>query len=213
MSIDARLTPQHLNAWDHYSVSTESHFSRFESLSFKNLHRSFIRFLPKRGGKCLDVGAGSGRDAVAIASMGIHVVAVEPSDALLALARRQHENESLIWVQDSLPSLKEIVARNEKYDFILLSAVWMHLPPSQREMALSTLSSLLSRQGYLGITLRLGVPEPDRSIYEVTVSEFLERSLVSGLSPLYISRPADDSLDRKEIQWVKVVLEKSHERK
>jgi SAM-dependent methyltransferase len=197
-----------MNAWDFYDKSTDSHFARFEYFHFWNVHRSFLRFLPKRGGHCLDVGAGSGRDAAAMAERGLQVVAVEPSEALLNLARNQHTKKPLTWVQDSLPSLEKIVRREEKYDFILLSAVWMHLPPFQRNEALATLSSLLSERGYLAITLRLGAAEPGRSIFEVSVRDLLDRSTSNGLSPTYVSRPVKDSLNRSEIRWVKVVLER-----
>lgn len=197
------------NAWETYSKSTESHFARFEHFLFWNVHRAFLRFLPKTGGRCLDVGAGSGRDAAAMSARGLHVVAVEPNEALLNLARNQHAKINLTWIQDSLPNLEKIVRRNEKYDFILLSAVWMHLPNSQRNAALATLSSLLSEQGYLAISLRLGAAEPDRAIYEVDVHELVKLSINNGLSPTYVSRPVKDSLNRSKIRWVKVVLKKT----
>lgn len=195
-----------MNAWDHYNDSTESHFARFEGFRFWNVHRSFLRFLPKPGGRCLDVGAGSGRDAAAMADRELRVVAVEPSDALLRLARDQHVHKDLTWVQDALPSLSKIVQRKEKYDFILMSAVWMHLQPSKRTPSLATLSSLLSKQGYLAITLRVGNAEPERSIYEVSVQDLLNRALSVGLNPVYVGRVIKDSLNRSEIRWVKVVL-------
>jgi SAM-dependent methyltransferase len=197
-----------MNAWDHYDRSTESHFTRFECFHFSNVHRSFLRFLPNRGGSCLDVGAGSGRDAAAMAERGLRVVAVEPSGALLRLARNRHVNTGITWVQDSLPLLEKIVQLDETYDFILLSAVWMHLPPSRRNAALATLSSLLSKRGCLAITLRVGPAEPDRSIYEVSVHDLLDRSMRFGLNPIYVSRVVRDSLHRSEIRWVKVVLER-----
>ncbi|MET3139340.1 2-polyprenyl-3-methyl-5-hydroxy-6-metoxy-1,4-benzoquinol methylase [Undibacterium sp. GrIS 1.2] len=195
-----------MNAWDHYSDSTESHFARFEGFRFWNVHRSFLRFLPKQGGRCLDVGAGSGRDAAAMADRGLRVIAVEPSDAFLRLARSQHVHKNLTWIQDALPSLSKIVQRYEKYDFILMSAVWMHLQPFERTPALATLSSLLNKQGYLAITLRIGNAEPERSIYEVSIQDLLIRAFSVGLCPVYIGRISKDSLNRSEIRWVKVVL-------
>lgn len=195
-----------MNAWDHYSDSTESHFARFEGFRFWDVHRSFLRFLPKPGDRCLDVGAGSGRDAAAMADRGLRVIAVEPNDALLRLARSQHVNHDVTWIQDALPSLSKIVQRNEKYDFILMSAVWMHLQPFERTPALATLSSLLSKQGYLGITLRVGNAEPERSIYEVSIQDLLSRALGFGLIPVYVGRVSKDSLNRSKIRWVKVVL-------
>ena len=43
-------------------------------------------FLPAKGGRILDVGAGSGRDAAWLADQGFQVVAVEPSPAMRSIA-------------------------------------------------------------------------------------------------------------------------------
>jgi SAM-dependent methyltransferase len=78
----------------------------------------------------LDVGAGSGRDAAWFAANGYDVVAVEPSDAMLAHARKLHPSSRIHWVSDSLPDLANVRRLGLSFNLILLSAVWMHIPPA-----------------------------------------------------------------------------------
>ena len=113
--------------WQIYGTNSEQFFHNYEKLSFAKIHRAFLRFLPPKGANCLDIGAGSGRDAIAMAKRGYSVTAVEPSNALRHLAETTHRHPRIRWVDDYLPELKRIKAFNEKYQFILLSAVWNHL--------------------------------------------------------------------------------------
>lgn len=172
------------------------------------MHRSFIRFLPPPGSLCLDVGAGSGRDAAALARRGYRVTAVEPSDGLRGLAQHHHSNPQITWVDDALPQLLKVLERGERYRFILLSAVWMHIPPEQRLQSLMTLEQVLEPDGYIALTLRLGTPCHDRVMYPVRVDELLDLAKMAGLTAVYVSRKTRDSLNRSEIGWRKVVFSK-----
>ena len=59
-----------------------------ESIDFREIHECIIHLLPTPGVMVLDVGAGSGRDAAALAAMGHNVVAVEPMKRFLAFRKR-----------------------------------------------------------------------------------------------------------------------------
>jgi hypothetical protein len=54
-----------------------------------------------------------------------------------------HATSRITWVEDALPKLEAITGLNQGYDFILLSAVWMHIAPEQRVSAFETLTQLL----------------------------------------------------------------------
>src|SRR5690606_22087870 len=101
-----------------------------------------------------DVGAGTGRDAAWMAAAGHRVVAVEPSQAMLRLARSLHTEASIDWRRDALPNLDGVVGG--QFDAILLSAVWMHLHPRDRAAALTRLRELLGPDGLIYLTLREG---------------------------------------------------------
>ena len=194
--------------WHAYDDCSLSFFNTYESLSFSKLHRSILKLLPEKGAECLDVGAGSGRDAAALARRGYNVTAVEPSLGLLELAKEHHHHPRIRWIQDSLPQLESLITQEHQYDFILLSAVWMHIASEDRPKALSTLARLLKPKGRLALTIRLGQPSSDRLMYPVDLDEILLISKKFNLWPIYVSRSTSDSLKRESVKWKKVVLEK-----
>jgi SAM-dependent methyltransferase len=56
-------------------------FDQYQSLGFENVHGEWLHQLPEQVGLALDVGAGSGRDAKALAERGWQVMAVEPAES------------------------------------------------------------------------------------------------------------------------------------
>jgi protein-L-isoaspartate O-methyltransferase len=62
-----------------YDANAEVVIERHESLTPEQVNDCFKAFLPSQPALVLDVGAGSGRDAGWLASLGHEVVAVEPS--------------------------------------------------------------------------------------------------------------------------------------
>lgn len=198
-----------LVSWEAYDEASGNFFESYERLSFSKTHRSFLRFLPEKGGACLDVGAGSGRDASALAQRGFYVTAVEPSRGLRILAMQHHMDAHIRWIDDHLPLLSKVVALGDRYSFILLSAVWMHIPPTDRVQSLKTLTQLLEPEGCIALTLRMGEPCHNRVMYPVSVSELIEQAGQLGLKAIYVSRSIQDSMDRHQIAWKKVVLAKA----
>ncbi|HEX9173883.1 MAG TPA: class I SAM-dependent methyltransferase [Telluria sp.] len=189
----------------HYEQHAAQLVAQYESLSFQDVHAELLDLLPPSGGTVLDVGAGSGRDAAWFAARGYDVVAVEPSDAMLALARTLHPSTRIHWLSDSLPDLAKVHRLGLSFDLILLSAVWMHIPPTQRQRALRKLATLLAPKGRIAISLRLGSPDTARAMYEVSLEE------LSGLAQqfgLRVVRSSDsrDRLGRNEVSWTNVVL-------
>jgi 2-polyprenyl-3-methyl-5-hydroxy-6-metoxy-1,4-benzoquinol methylase len=195
-------------SWRSYDESSERFFHKYEELTFSRVHRSFLRFLPQPGANCLDIGSGSGRDAIALAKRGYNVFAVEPSDALRELAATHHRHPNIRWIKDHLPSLNEVKLLGKKYSFILLSAVWMHVHPSDRNHALATLASLLADDGYIGITIRSGPDTEGRGMYPVSVEELRHHAAEYGLISVYLTRSVKDAMQRTEVSWKKVVLAK-----
>ncbi|MBL8517286.1 MAG: class I SAM-dependent methyltransferase [Betaproteobacteria bacterium] len=164
--------------------------------------------LPEHGAHVLDVGAGSGRDADALAKMGYRVTAVEPSAGMRKLAKEAHPNPEIVWVDDSLPLLGRVLALGRRYQFILVSAVWMHLDHSERPTAMLNLARLLSPKGKMGITLRIGPEVDERSIHKVNEEEVLSLGVKNGLVPLYVGRMTRDPLNRRDVRWKKVAFER-----
>lgn len=201
------MTSKSSSTWSSYDSNSTSYFDNYNKLYFSNVHRQFIKFLPENpSAQILDIGCGSGRDALSLARRGYQITAIEPSVKMLELAQEKNNHKNIRWLNDSLPKLASL--NHDIYDFILLSAVWMHIAPWERETSIKRVSALLNVDGRLAITLRIGAPDPARKMYPVSVEELLKLSKDIGFKPIYISRETKDSLKRNEVTWKKIVLQK-----
>ncbi len=86
-----------------------------------------------------------------------------------AEAQRLHRSPLIHWMSDALPALNHVHRQRFSFDLILLSAVWMHVPPGERRRAFRKL--LLKPGGCIAITLRHGPIEPERGTYPVSQGE------------------------------------------
>lgn len=194
-----------MTAIPHYEQHAARLVEQYESLSFEAVHASLLDLLPPAGATVLDVGAGSGRDAAWFAANGYDVVAVEPAHAMLAHARARHPSNRIHWLADSLPDLANVRRLGLSFDLILLSAVWMHVPPAERQRALRKLATLLAPKGRIAISLRLGPPDLDRAMHDVSLPELASLAQQFGLRIVHTSDSAD-RLGRAEVSWTSVVL-------
>ncbi|MBH3318119.1 class I SAM-dependent methyltransferase [Serratia ureilytica] len=195
-----------MTSWRFYENNAERLFADYISLDFGSIFKDVGEFIIKSEGNALDVGAGSGRDAAALDSLGFRVIAVEPSDRMRYLASSYHKNNDIVWLNDSLPYLRNVKVMNVSFDLILVSAVWMHLSEKQQFLSLKVLSELLAVGGRIIITLRLGPPEPDRDINVVNTDEVLCMASKVGLETLHVTSVKKDRFNRENITWQKIVL-------
>lgn len=83
---------------------------------------------------------------------------------------------------------------------ILLSAVWMHVPPADRRRAFRKLVGLLKPNRVLAITLRHGPPDPSREMCPVSTEEICALGKAHGAIILKEERD-EDRLGRAEVSW------------
>ena len=151
--------------FDYYRNHADNLCQQYDQLASADVHRSWLTHLPEDPGLALDLGAGSGRDADWLAQQGWDVIAAEPCDAMRERAASSYPHPSIQWLNDSLPELKNLRKLGYRFNLILVSAVWMHLPPSDRERAFRIVSEMLAPGGLLVITLRRG-PDNGRGFFE-----------------------------------------------
>ena len=153
----------------------------------------------------VDIGAGTGRDAAWLASQGFSVIAIEPPAAMRADGARRHTDSKVRWIDDRLPSLAATLRLGIAADVVLLSAVWMHVAPTDRGRAFRKLVSLLRLGGVLALTLRHGLVEPERGMHPASQEEIERLARDHGLAVLHAKR-AEDSLGRPGVSWTQMAL-------
>jgi SAM-dependent methyltransferase len=178
--------------------------ARFETLSPESLWADVRDLIPaKPGALALDIGAGSGRDAAWLASLGMTAIAVEPADQMLRLGRLLHPD--LRWLEDRLPDLTAVNRLGLSFDIVLLSAVWMHLRPADRPRAFRKMTTLLKPGGILLMTLRHGPAEPGRTMHPVSLGDVEALARDHGLAVVRVVHNPD-RLGRPEVSWTTVCL-------
>ena len=193
--------PTSVVAW--YDAHARELADGYEGLDAATTHPHLFGMLRGvRGARVLDVGAGTGRDAAALAGLGHHVTAVDPSAEMLRLARRMHPGDDVRWLSDSMPALSRVAGT---FDVIVLSAVWMHVPPAERAAAFSRLADLTAPGGRIYLTLRLGPGDVDRAMWSTSVEEVRRLAAGRGLVLADLGRQPD-LLGRDGISWQTLVV-------
>jgi len=190
---------------DVYSRHAKRFFDQYQAMRFDDVHVGWLSQLPEHPGFALDVGAGSGRDAGALAERGWEVLAVEPAQGLRDLGVQATAGRAVQWMEDRLPELASVRALSYRFDLILVSAVWMHLAPTQRERAFRILTELLSPGGTLVITLRHGPGDDERTFYDTDRQELEGLARKRALVTTHAGAD-DDRLQRADVWWETMVF-------
>lgn len=194
---------------EYYEEHATSLADGYEALAFEKAHPELLAMLASRSAAqsldVLDIGAGTGRDAAWLADQGHNVLAVEPSPAMQRIGKILHQNVAIKWQLDALPNLTSVRATGQTFDLITLSAVWMHVPPEERDEAFQSLVALLKAGGQIYLTLRIGPEEPLRGIYSVSAAEVTEIASSNGMEAEILGRQKD-LLGRANIRWVSMLV-------
>ncbi|GAA1197504.1 SAM-dependent methyltransferase [Kitasatospora gansuensis] len=174
--------------------------TQYESVTFDQVHREILHLMPQQPMDVLELGAGTGRDAAALAARGHRVTAVEPIVEL-----RVHEGPGIDWVVDELPALARVTGR---FGLVLATAVWMHLDPAERRTATGRVAELLAPGGRFVLHLRHGPVPQGRRMFEVTAAETAELGAEFGLTEVYRGERADKH-GRSGVSWSQLVLDRA----
>jgi SAM-dependent methyltransferase len=157
---------------------------RYESVPQGEKHRAVLHLIPRDPSSVLDIGAGTGADAAWYASLGHRVLAVEPVSELRIPGMALHPSPMIEWLDDSLPELAITLGMRRRFDFVALTAVWMHLEPPERAQAMPRVASLVRGGGVLVMALRHGPFVPGRRTFDVSAEETIALARQHGLETL-----------------------------
>lgn len=192
-------------AVDYYDRDAAGFAARYDSVSFAAVHPLLGRYLPARGA-ALDIGAGSGRDARALAAHGLDVTAVEPSIGLRSIGAASASG--IRWIDDRLPNLARI-ADFGRFDLVLCSAVLMLVPPTDLTKSFVTMAQFLAPGGRIGINVRQPMSgEPVDIFFAHSDDEILAAAAAAGLVCLDRAE-AGDALGREPYRWRSFIFERT----
>ncbi|WP_405774366.1 class I SAM-dependent methyltransferase [Streptomyces sp. NBC_00859] len=188
-----------------YAESADALAAQYEEVTFGQVHRNVMRLVPAEPGRILDVGAGSGRDAAALAARGHSVVAVEPTAELRVHGQRLHPDSGIVWVDDALPALT-LSRHPGPFDAVFATAVWMHLDAAERGRAMARIAALLMPGGRFFVSLRHGPVPGGRHMFDVSAAETTELGDAYGLHTVHRSERTDLH-NRGSVLWSCLVLQ------
>ena len=192
----------YLNVIAAYDDQANMLAERYEAVSSERMLAEVLPFIPGSGdGRlALDVGAGTGRDAAWLTSLGYEVVAAEPAAGMHRIAVDKHGSRGIRWVSDALPSLDHVHELGLAYDLLLLSAVWQHVAPADRPRAFRKLATLMKPGGVLVMTLRHGPAPPGMQMHATSTAEIEGLSRAHGLEVLRVATSSDQG-GRADVTW------------
>ncbi|MFE7262466.1 class I SAM-dependent methyltransferase [Streptomyces sp. NPDC057592] len=188
-----------------YAVAADALAVQYEEVTFGEVHRDVLGLVPVEPVRILDIGAGTGRDAAALAALGHDVVAVEPTAELRAHGQRIHAGSAIDWADDLLP---ELALRQHPglFDAIFATAVWMHLDAGERGQAMARIAALLVPGGRFFVNLRHGPVPEGRHMFDVSAVETVELGAAHRLRTVLSSERADLH-GRDGVRWSSLVLQ------
>jgi SAM-dependent methyltransferase len=207
------VTSVQVSGTEGYAEEAKELFKLYESIPAADAHRAVLHLIPAAPGSILDIGAGTGRDAAWFAGMGHRVVAVEPTDAMRLPGMALHPSRSIEWLDDSLPDLALLRTRGERFDLVMLSAVWMHLDAEQRRQAMPNLAALVRAGGVMIMKIRHGPVPAGRRMFEVSSEETIELAQMQDLHPvLNVRTESSQEANRlASVTWTNLALVKAKE--
>ncbi|MCC9308068.1 class I SAM-dependent methyltransferase [Kitasatospora sp. RB6PN24] len=180
-----------------YAAAAGQLLEQYEGVSFEQVHQRVLPLLPPAPARVLDLGAGTGRDAAALAGRGYRVTAAEPVAELRELGRRRHAGVDIEWVAGALPLLPGV---SGPFDLVMGTAVWMHLSPAERAGAFARVLELLAPGGTLLLTVRHGPVPAGRRMFEVPDAELLGQAGAAGLRLVHRDERGDLH-GRSDVRW------------
>lgn len=202
------MVSRQLSGTEGYGDEASALVKQYESITFEDVHRHCLHLIPSTPSLVLDVGAGTGRDAAALAALGHRVVAVEPTAELRTEAARLHPSPSIEWVDDGLPELRVTSTRAERFDLVMLTAVWMHLDEGQRRVAMPVVARLLRDGGILMLSLRHGPVPQGRRMFDVSADETIALAAREGLRVVLHLENQPGLFGRTNVSWTRLAFAK-----
>lgn len=188
--------------FEYYEKNAERYAAETFSADMSEQYEQFLPYL-KEGGKLLDVGSGSGRDACYFQEHGYQVTALEPSKNLCREIEKVFSGETVCSdIQNYQP--------RERYDGIWACASLIHLQKEELLHFFETIHLYLKEGGAIYVSGKNGIStgksEDGRYYLEFTeplIKKILKINRQLKLEQLWYT---DDAGGRQDFRWMNVIL-------
>ena len=193
-----------------YERSIDEFVTRSQALRFEAVCEDFLNFLPAAmPASILDVGAGAGQNAYALAQRGYRVTAIEPMEEFVAAAKATYADKHIEWANDSLPILNSQVTRESHYNLILAEGMWHHLNEVEQDASMSRLATLLKPGGVLALSLRNGPAGMGTHIHPTDATRIVAKSSTLDLRCIFRREHLPSIHKHKAgVTWARLVFQK-----
>lgn len=154
----------------------------------------------------LDLGCGSGRDALWMANQGLHVTAVDGATAMIDIAKADKPHVRIDYMQDAAPLLQNLAGKGRSFDVILASAFLFHFDKDGRAQILDSIKNLAKPGATVYFTLRRGPVPVGRDIYDVSPDELRVWAQAAGATFNHDAH-SSDAMGRADISWDHIAIE------
>ena len=116
-----------------YDDNAEQLASRYDQADAATLHALLAKWIPS-GSSVLEIGCGSGRDALFLASLGYTVTALDGSGSMIAEARKKlsaQEAANVSFQRAFFPLPDDHPLLSKKFNAVTAIAVLMHIPDTE----------------------------------------------------------------------------------
>ena len=185
----------------YYDQNARPFFEGTAAARMDDLHARVLAHVPA-GGRVLDAGCGSGRDALAFHRAGYQVQAFDGSAAMVALAR---EHTGLAVRQMRFEEVEGPDAFGGGFDLVWASATLLHVPRAELVATSGRLVGLLNPGGVLFASFKQGETEREkngRRFTDMTESMLADFIAALGLDLLDLWSGDDARPGREGERWV-----------
>ena len=135
---------------EYYNNNASEYYDQTAAVDLHDKYERFLRYIPE-GGRIMDVGCGSGRDAAAFCRMGYDAEGLDAAEGLAAVARAKQN------IDVTVCDMEDWVA-SDPYDGIWCCAVLLHLEDDRISSFFSNLKYNLKEGGAIFISVKTGIP-------------------------------------------------------
>lgn len=189
----------------YYHRNASTFYERYRGLTTPEVLGNALLAVPETPSLVLDLGSGSGRDSEWLGDQGHTVVSVEPADALRELAQSSVGDRKIIHYHTSLPDLQGLDGFGG-FDFVLCSAVWMHIRDDWRTHAAARLHDIMKPGATAVVTFKVAPEDLARQMFEIDPETVLGDFHAAGFAVEMTENV--DLLGRDETRWFTCILAK-----